>query len=158
MWNASFESIARNRLSDWVFPFFHHGVSREHGSSAGPAGVVDDPNILLVARGILEAGIELRIEQDERRLGRSNRRHAFQQARAERSLVLADHGVVRADLPNHQIRLARQGALQPDHGGGDRLASDSCIVDLDRMSQQARETELELRRIGEAGSGSADPL
>jgi hypothetical protein len=38
-------------------------------------------------RDILEAGIELRIEQNKGRLGRADRRDAVQQARAERRFI-----------------------------------------------------------------------
>jgi len=49
---------------------------------------------MLVSSDILEAGIKLRVEQDERRIGGAHRGYAIQHAVAERGLVLSGDGVV----------------------------------------------------------------
>ena len=92
------------RRSRFGRPGLHHRETRKDGNALGGADFADDRHVLLEAREVLDAEVELRIDEHDRHAPGPRRGDARGQVGAERLGIDAADGVVGADLPDDEVR------------------------------------------------------
>ncbi len=140
-------------------PGFHHREAGKDRNALGGADVGDDRDIRLEAREILDAEVELWVDEHDRHPPGLRRGDAGGKVGAKSVEVDADDGVVGADLPNDQVgRILGEKGKQTLEGRVAGFAADAGVDYVRLDAPVILQPRLELGGVGGVGARRADAL
>lgn len=148
------EPVARQHgaqdIARTLTPFLHELVPRKHRHLLDGGGRANKAHKALISREILDCWVILLIHEKHLDAEPLCGIDPLPQVDREPCFIASMNGVVRADLPNDEVRLVRfEGCLKAPNSFSNPLPAPSGILDSDRALPYLGKVRLELSRVRE---------